>query len=241
MQLPLLLPTDSGDFSEPMKYVKDNGELKDAMNWSEETENDSYLSTVKKNAQQFISSMEWFIVNDGELFALSLAGLGLAKAKIFEEFPRYKKAAKKIGFFSFLFSLPFTALIIKDFINGYPLAEHFYVWMGGKFLAALYVILFLFICEHKRLRKRLAPLAAFGKIAFTNYLLQSIITIFIVMPFVKDFTMVKKFVYCVIVLIVQVFMSTLLLKKYQYGPFEWLWRKLVFGSTKSNRKIQTFK
>ncbi|QOV12585.1 DUF418 domain-containing protein [Viridibacillus arvi] len=38
-----------------------------------------------------------------------------------------------------------------------------------------------------------------------------------------------KAIYCIVFLIIQVCISTIIMKKHRYGPFEFIWRKLVFG------------
>ncbi|WP_170220168.1 DUF418 domain-containing protein [Paenibacillus anaericanus] len=44
----------------------------------------------------------------------------------------------------------------------------------------------------------------------------------------KNFTLQIQFVYCIVFLIIQVYISTIIMKKHRYGPFEFIWRKLVF-------------
>ncbi|MEG0472405.1 MAG: DUF418 domain-containing protein [Solibacillus sp.] len=232
-QLPNLMPTNMDPSMEDIESVQaiDDSELQESIEqWEEEQANRTYLSKVKEKMQQLVYSLPYSVINYLEILALALLGLGLAKANFFEEFTRHKKIMKKIAVIAFLLSLPIMALMVKDFMSGVPMANHFYVWMSGKLLATVYVTLFLFACESVRMRQKLAPLAAYGKMAFTNYLSQSIITVFIVVPLIKDFTLLMQFVYCIVFLIIQVYVSTLIMKKYKYGPFEFVWRKLTFGS-----------
>lgn len=230
-QLPNLMLTNMDPYFEAME---DSEMQKSFDQWEEEQANRTYLPKVKQSMQQLVSSLPTSIINNLEILSLALLGLGLAKANFFEEFTRHKRIAKKIAVVAFLLSLPIITLMVKDFMSGVPMANHFYVWMSGKFLAIVYVTLFLVACESVRIRQKLAPLGAYGKMAFTNYLSQSIITIFIVAPLIKDFTLLMQFIYCIVFLIIQVYLSTLIMKKYKYGPFEFVWRKLVFGR-KENR------
>lgn len=236
-QLPYLMPTNIDPTLEALEdiestQVMEDGEYKEMQEsfeqWEEEQANRTYLTKVKESMQQLVLSLPNSIINNLEILSLALLGLGLAKAKFFEEFARHKKVMKKIAIVAFLMSLPIIGLMIRDFINGIPMANNFYVWMSGKFLAIVYVALFLFACERVRIRQKLAPLGAYGKMAFSNYLCQSIITVFIVVPLIKDFTLLKQFVYCIVFLILQVCISTMIMKKHKYGPFEFVWRKLVF-------------
>ena len=237
-QLPNLMPTNMDPSLEAMEDIEstqvmeDSDEYKEMQEsieqWEEEQANRTYLSKVKQSMQQLVFSLPYSMINNLEILALALFGLGLAKANFFEEFTRHKKSVKRIAIVAFLLSLPIIALMVKDFMSGVLMANYFYVWMSGKLLATVYVALFLFACESVRIRQKLAPLGAYGKMAFTNYLSQSIITVFIVVPLIKDFTLPIQFIYCIVFLIIQVYLSTIIMKKYNYGPFEFVWRKLVF-------------
>ncbi len=228
-QLPNLMPMNMDPSLEAMEDSAEYKEIQESIErWEEEQANRSYLSKVKQRVQEFVFTLPYSVIDNLEILSLALLGLGLAKAKFFEEFTRYKKIVKRIAIVAFLLSLPIIALMVRDFMGGVPMMNSFYVWMSGKLLATVYVSVFLFACESVRIRRKLVPLGAYGKMAFTNYLSQSIITVFIVVPLIKNFTLPMQFIYCIVFLIIQVYLSTLIMKKYNYGPFEFVWRKLVF-------------
>ena len=164
-----------------------------------------------------------------EYLSIALFGLGIAKLNFFGEFSRYKNTMKKIAMIAFLLSLPIIMIMIKDFINDTYFTSQIYIWLSGKLLAIVYITLILCACESEHIRKKLSPLAAYGKMAFTNYLMQSIVTILIVSPLMPGMTLVTQSLYCAVFLTIQVYVSTIIMKKYKYGPFEFVWRKLVFG------------
>lgn len=201
----------------------------------EESADEGYLSEVKSRAEMFfglpfpLTVYLTKIISSSEFLALALFGFALAKMKFFEEFSRYKKNIKRIAIAAFILALPISIFIVKDFINEMAWSNYFYVWLSGQFLSIVYVTVFLCACEREQVRKKLAPLASYGKMAFTNYLMQSIVTVFIVVPLIPDFTRVTQVIYCLIFLTIQVYISTIIMKKYKYGPFEFVWRKLVFG------------
>jgi len=66
--------------------------------------------------------------------------------------------------------------------------------------------------------------------AFTNYLSQSIITsvIFYIMGWFGSFQryQIYEIVFCIWVF--QIVFSTIWLKYFLFGPFEWLWRSLTY-------------
>ena len=164
-----------------------------------------------------------------EYLSIALFGLGIAKLNFFGEFSRYKHTMKKIAMVAFLLSLPIVIVMIKHFINDTYFTSQIFIWLSGKLMAIVYITLILCACENERIRKKLSPLAAYGKMAFTNYLMQSIVTVFIVAPLMPGMTLVTQSLYCIIFLTIQVWVSNIILKKFKYGPFEYVWRKLTFG------------
>jgi uncharacterized protein len=78
----------------------------------------------------------------------------------------------------------------------------------------------------------LAPLAATGRMAFTNYILQTVIctTIFYGHGF-GLFGSVERTGQILIVFgvwIFEILLSLLWLKHFRFGPLEWLWRSLTY-------------
>jgi uncharacterized protein len=80
--------------------------------------------------------------------------------------------------------------------------------------------------------KRLAPLANIGKMALTTYLTQSIVGVFLFFHvgfglFGKT-TPAQNIGICIVIFALQMIFSTWWLKKFYYGPVEWLWRSATF-------------
>jgi len=91
----------------------------------------------------------------------------------------------------------------------------------------------LLLYERGRGRRLLAPFAAVGRMALTNYLLQSVISVFIFYGFgLGLFGKVRPlpgFALALAVYALQVAYSALWLRRFRYGPAEWLWRKATYG------------
>ena len=77
-------------------------------------------------------------------------------------------------------------------------------------------------------------LAAVGRMALTNYLMQSLICLFIFtgIGFGLLGTLHRTELYLVVILIwaFQLWLSPWWLARYRYGPAEWLWRALTYGT-----------
>ncbi len=96
-----------------------------------------------------------------------------------------------------------------------------------------YISVILFILTRKpHWITRLAPLAAIGRMALTNYLLQSIVGTCLYYGYGLNLqTKLGYFAGLLLAMIVfalQVLLSTWWLRRFRFGPMEWLWRSLTY-------------
>ncbi len=81
-------------------------------------------------------------------------------------------------------------------------------------------------------RRRLAPLAAVGRMALSNYLLQSLICTMIFYSYgLALFCKVRPslgLLLTIIIWLIQIPLSVWWLRRFQFGPIEWLWRSLTY-------------
>jgi uncharacterized protein len=149
--------------------------------------------------------------------------------------PKFYRSLMALGL---LIGLPVTALgIQKQIASGWEPAYCFFLgsqygYWGTLPLALAYVGLVMLFFQSKlwpNLRERLG---AVGRMAFTNYLLQTLICTFLF--YGRGFALfgqVERWGQAVIVLaiwILQLFLSPLWLRHFQFGPAEWLWRSLSY-------------
>ena len=72
-------------------------------------------------------------------------------------------------------------------------------------------------------------LQACGKLAFTNYITQTLFGVFFIGAFRLDtFSRSELIIFVFLVWIVQIAWSKPILEKFNYGPLEWVWRKLTY-------------
>ena len=76
-------------------------------------------------------------------------------------------------------------------------------------------------------------LAAVGRMALTNYLMHSLICLFIFtgagFGLINQLTRWQLYGVVLAIWVVQLYLSPWWLARYQYGPMEWLWRGLTYG------------
>lgn len=122
--------------------------------------------------------------------------------------------------------------------SGFALGEmwvHTATNYGGSLLMAFgYAAIVMLICKVPVLSLLRAPFRAAGRMAFTNYLTQSIAMVFIFVgaPGLGLFGTMERIDQVQLVLavwVVQLIVSVLWLQVFRYGPFEWLWRALTYG------------
>jgi uncharacterized protein len=98
-------------------------------------------------------------------------------------------------------------------------------------LAAFYVSSLLLLLQRSSWQRRLAPLGAVGRMALTNYLLQAALII----PICAALGLFDKVTPAIGLLLalgvwgLQVPASVWWLKRFRFGPAEWLWRSLTYG------------
>ncbi|WP_163834202.1 DUF418 domain-containing protein [Spartinivicinus ruber] len=78
-----------------------------------------------------------------------------------------------------------------------------------------------------------------GQLAFSNYLLQSLLctTFFYGLGFYGQFNLAELFLVVLIVWLILFIWSNWWVKKFYYGPAEWLWRSLVYRKQQPFKKI----
>jgi len=121
----------------------------------------------------------------------------------------------------------------KDFSMEYSffLGSQFNYW-GSLFVSMGYIGLTM-LCMNTNLFGILKKsLRAVGQMAFTNYLLQTLIctTIFYGHGFGMYGKLERKeqLLIVFIIWVLQLIVSPVWLKYFRYGPFEWLWRSLTY-------------
>ena len=109
-----------------------------------------------------------------------------------------------------------------------------YKLISGVFIAIGYIG-FVMWCFKKGVFKKLQNrLQSAGRMAFTNYIGMSVICSLIFnghgLALYGTFDRLQQFLVVVFIWVLILIVSPLILRKYRYGPLEWLWRKLTYFS-----------
>ncbi|MDO6449279.1 DUF418 domain-containing protein [Oceanobacillus sp. FSL W7-1304] len=174
------------------------------------------------------------------LLPLFLFGMYIARKRWLHEPEKHKTILRKLWLVSLI---GFIGLKIGPYLVGNPLwISYLQDNVGGTFSAIFYIISITFIAQRKIGQKIIQPFAAVGRMALTNYLMQSIICfiLFYGIGFglygsIRPLAGVGM---VLVVFIGQIFLSNWWLRRFRFGPFEWLWRSLTYGKRQPLRKLE---
>jgi uncharacterized protein len=128
--------------------------------------------------------------------------------------------------------------------NGDALGWHL-DWQGRAFfqslaqlvLAAGYGTAIIVLAEHAKGRKLVIWAGPLGRMAFTNYLAQSVLLSCIFYGFglalFGRLSVAQAIVIAIVIYAAQAAFSAWWLRRFRFGPVEWLWRSLMYGEWQS--------
>jgi len=100
-------------------------------------------------------------------------------------------------------------------------------------LALGYAAVIVVICQSDKVRRMLRGFASVGRMALTNYLMQSLVYVFVLFGFGLGLLSILGATMCAAIAVVtfafQMWLSSCWLSKFRFGPMEWLWRSLTYG------------
>jgi uncharacterized protein len=113
-------------------------------------------------------------------------------------------------------------------------------YIGAVFASVGYAATLIWIVKRGALAALRRRLAAVGQMAFSNYLLHSMIAsvLFLGWGFglAGRFDYAAQLLFVVAVWIVQLLVSPAWLRSFRFGPAEWLWRTLTYGRVQPMRQ-----
>lgn len=192
--------------------------------------------TMMMQTQALLFFMLW------RALGLMLVGMGLMKAGVFtgQRSGRFYAWLTGIGYGLGL-PLQFYGteqMLAHDFDVVFMFQEgSHYGYVGSVLVALGHVGAILLLCRSGRLPWLTARLAAVGRMALSNYFLQTLIctTIFYGFGF-GLFGEIDRFGLFGVVLAIwflQLLLSPLWLRRFRFGPLEWLWRSLTYWKPQS--------
>ncbi|MEH6944641.1 DUF418 domain-containing protein, partial [Bacillus sp. JJ722] len=179
------------------------------------------LPTTLLNIDTMINNMAQILMLPKTLGHM-LLGCAVYRIGLFEK-EKYVPAIKKVFFVLFICSIGIWIWSLTITSENFLHAVTFQLAIVPGMMYVLGLILLLRTNFGVKL---LSPLQSYGRMAFTNYFMQTIIGITIIKGIVANNTVhaTEALLICVVVFIVQILLSNIWLKFFYFGPLEWLWR-----------------
>ncbi|WP_214628359.1 DUF418 domain-containing protein [Paenibacillus agaridevorans] len=120
---------------------------------------------------------------------------------------------------------------------GFNTAHWAGILIAGPAIALFYMASLLLLIRRSFWRQLFTPLQAAGRMALTNYLLQSFVCTFLFYSYglgwYGQIAPSIGLALSLLIFAVQVWLSGLWLRRFRFGPFEWVWRSLTYGKRQS--------
>ncbi len=175
------------------------------------------------------------------LFGMAFFKMGILKGE------KSRKFYRNFMLIGFAIGFPLIAAgIIQNFAHDWDTRYFFstgfqFNYFGSIFVAFGYIGLIALWSKSDFLTDLKRRLAAVGRMAFTNYIMQSIICTIIFYGFGFGlFNQIERFPQQLIVLAIWIFqlaISPWWLKRFRFGPLEWLWRTLTYWKKQPIRRF----
>ena len=132
--------------------------------------------------------------------------------------------------------------VIGPYLNGF--GSEVLETAGNLAFSFFYASAIILIMERPAWKARLAPLAAVGRTALSNYLFQSLICTTIFYSYgLRLFGQVGPawgLALTIAIYSIQVPLSVWWLRHFRFGPVEWVWRSLTYGRLQPMRRLPSF-
>ena len=213
--------------------------------------NASWWDVLKGNISGFFYRYGYlfFVSRVPKVLGVFLIGYALGRSDFYKNIGQHKKTVYIIIAAGLLIGLPanfYLARYMTYFMNDYwnlktkGLYQTIAYALGVVPLALAYVGLFMLSFQTAAGKKRLSVLAPVGKMAFSNYIMHSLIGNFVFLGpglgYIGQVGPVYYTLFGVAVFIIQIILCTIWLKYFNYGPVEWLWRSATYKKWQPMRK-----
>lgn len=198
----------------------------------------------------FLLTLTWFTMPS--VLGMFLIGLRAGKRGWFTDMDAHISTFRRL----LMWALPLGLLL-----NLYPAATGYsqnalgmepFTWqtlaqlaalnIGSVLLSLSYVALIVLFSRTVRGKRVLAPLAPVGRMALSNYLMHSIVMTTLSYGYgfglFGQVSLATGFVMAIVLYALQIPLSAWWLRRFRFGPFEWLWRSLTYARPQPMRRLR---
>jgi len=176
----------------------------------------------------------WF-----ENLGMFLLGAYTAKKRILHDLPEHLPFVKRVWLGSLMAGVLITAITMGLHYLSAPVftihlnvQDIFGAYLASPFLCFFYATSLVLLLQHASWQKRLAPLASVGRMAFSVYIMQSLIctTLFYGygFGFYGEVSAFWGLMITFAIWAVQIVFCVWWMKRFRFGPLEWVWRSVTY-------------
>jgi uncharacterized protein len=207
-----------------------------------------YAGAFKENAKQavFMQTFLFLIWTSWRSLGMMLVGMGLARLGVFAA-ARSNAFYVRMAVLGIGLGLPVVAYGASRLVgHGFDMAWMFLIdghfnYVASAAVALGYVALVMLLVKPGGARWLTDRLAAVGRMALTNYLMQSVVCTFVFYGWglgrFAQHSRAEVMLVVAGVWALQLLWSPWWLARFHYGPAEWLWRTLTYGRGQAMRRV----
>ena len=215
-----------------------------------QAEIDNIPNEVKKRTSSYSSAYEYNLEKANEMIyfvlpfflfldalMMMVIGMALFKLGVLDGGRDIKFYIRMmcVGFLTGISINAYEVLLITnsnmDIIETNPYFRFTYHF-GRLFMGLGYLGLVILLIKIEKLESLRFRLACVGRMALTNYLMHSVIALFIFtgagLGLLGKFSWSQLYLFVLLIWVIQLYISPLWLKYFYFGPVEWLWRLLTY-------------
>ncbi|MGB3714522.1 MAG: M28 family peptidase [Candidatus Promineifilaceae bacterium] len=209
--------------------------------------NGTYRQITERRFQGFIGGQTWFIYWIGNVFAMFLLGFYAGKRGYFHNISKHLPTFRRTMWTGLVVGLLLSGISVLLAIRPDLLSPEWRQFVristrtvGAPALMLFYVSAITLLSQREAWHSRLAPLAPVGRMALTNYLVQSLVLTLIFYGYglglYGEIGPTAGLILTILVYLSQIRFSAWWLERYRFGPMEWLWRTLTYGRFQQLRR-----
>ncbi|WP_420572735.1 DUF418 domain-containing protein [Kordia sp.] len=202
--------------------------------------NGSYLQGVKLRLLEYLSNIPMLFGFLAPIaISMFLLGLYLGKNKIYKSLDsfidRIKKPILAIAIITNLYRILFLFVLVENEIfkiESYREILIKIMVLSDVAMGLFYLWAIGWLYYKTKWNKILLPLKYVGRMALTNYIMQSFIGLILFssigFKLYETLSPSKTFLTAILVFVFQIIFSKIWLKYFRFGPLEWIWRCLTY-------------
>lgn len=206
-----------------------------------------YARIVKDRLGRVPSTLKRNLSIGCYILGMFMLGTWAWRKGVFHDIKKHYKLIKKVFLYSLFIGFIFTGIMLQGRILGGipdpPLWMYFTLstvrWVGYSAFTVFYVSGFLLLYRKVSFKRFVKPIEAVGRAALSNYIFQNMMASFIFYSYglglIGDTRPVVNVFICFVIFAVQIPLSIWWMRRFRFGPVEWLWRTLTYGKLQPMR------